>query len=207
METDEKFYNPWEHPHKDMYGCTYCKGECLGGSLEGRLRNYLVHLDWKCKKKHPIFWPLAKVLAAAGMLLAVGYLWASPATAQETQSSQPVAVSEGVHNGHPAGVHLAQVYPFAEMERNAEAVEASMPRADTGNANASVPAIPQVRPSGLPLPAIPNRSLQQNIMQQPVSQPTTQAAPASKAEEKNTYQSKIAFIGGEGIPNAEAQGK
>ena len=202
--------NPWEHSRTDIYGCTYCGEECLGGPWEGRLRNHLAHLDWICKRKHPIFWPLAKAVAVAGALLAAGYLWVSPAMAQQTASSQPVAASVGVHNGHPAGVHLAQVYPFAEMERSAETVEASTPRTDTGNANVSVPAIPQVRPAGLPLPAIPSRNPQQGMMPQPVSQPsqlTDQVAPASKAEDKNTYQSRIAFIGGEGIPGAEAQGK
>ena len=163
---------------------------------------------WQChKRRHPILWPLGVGMVAMGLFATLGY---AALPEPEEIEDKPVAVNyieqQGTHYGHPSGVSLAQVYPFAEAERGETAKEESKAKGSSQSApaarNISLPAIPQRQPRPTNLPAIPAR--QAPIAANPVSQ---SVAPAKETRQENTYQSKIAFIGGEGVKVEQGKGE
>ena len=140
----------------------------------------------------------------------LGYYTSNAIHSEKTQTqetSQNDTVSrQAAPNGQPAGIDIAQVYPFAEAEGKeiAAASPAGKAAANRSIANyGSLPAIPQGQPRpSVPLPVIPSNSY---TTSQASTAPAGNAVPEKK-EKGDSYQSRIAFIGGDGV-NFNGQNK
>lgn len=98
-------------------------------------------------------------------------------------------------SSRPTGVSLAQMYPFAEPEKSRANASGTTSDALRQTARVSTGVPGQVRAGNLPLPAIPARQPAQAANSQE-PKPEANASPQAKSN----YQTKIAFIGGEGVP-------
>lgn len=147
-------------------------------------------------------------VAAGAAIVTSAYMGLSAyASADDGRAVGTVVMPEiACGNGQVSGVRLEQIYPFVQPEAAAtddkDGTAGSAQATMAPPRNISLPAIPtrQPRPSNLPLPSVPVAS-QASVNQSMQSQVTQQAV--AKAEPEHTYQSKIAFIGGEGVRRNE----
>lgn len=169
--------------------------------------------------KHIIFWqkaakrkwfPAAILCFGFVLFTGLGYFVNNSVHSQNESTEKKAESNEAVdrqlaQNGQSAGIDIAQVYPFAETENATGKAITQEP----GNATpigrsggyGSLPAIPQSQPRpNVPLPAIPSNSY---VATNNSTGVISDAATEKKAKE-NTYQSRIAFIGGDGV-NFDAQ--
>ena len=95
---------------------------------------------------------------------------------------------------------ISQVYPFAEAENPAVVGKAVAVTTSTRSSAglSSIPAIPRSQPRpNVPLPTIPSNP----YVTANTAAPVNNTVSAKKGSE-DSFQSKIAFIGGDGIPDS-----
>ena len=140
----------------------------------------------------------------AGTFLAftfLGYHAVSPKT--DIPTTRPPQSVEQPAQGSEQRIDISKINPFGTAEASPQQAAAKKSQS-LESSNASKP-VGQPRPNLPSLPPIPvrNRMPQQApVVQAPATQPPTSAKQEKSADE-STYQSKIAFIGGEGTPSGE----
>lgn len=141
--------------------------------------------------------------AAAGFLIfaGLGYMWHSTLKSNEPEPlpASYADTAPGTNRQH-AGVDISQVYPFAEAENPAVAGKAVAVTTSTRSSAglSSIPAIPRSQPRpNVPLPTIPSNP----YVTANTAGPVNNTVSAKKGSE-DSFQSKIAFIGGDGIPDS-----
>ena len=139
------------------------------------------------------------IVILLGLSVSLGY-FSAPAFVRGIEGScsrtEPQTVLPD-RSSRPTGVSLAQMYPFAEPEKSSANASGM-----TSDALRQTARVSTGVPGNLPLPAIPAREPAQAANSQE-PKPEANASPQAKSN----YQTKIAFIGGEGVPGQTSSEK
>lgn len=208
IQTDEeaelKVLKPYTEVFRDINGKPHIGLKALQKKEVGFFKSNPLKTFWQKAAKRKGF--QAAILCFGFVLFTgLGYFVNNAVHSKDESAEKKAESNEAVdrqfaQNGQAAGIDIAQVYPFVEAENaTGKAITQEQGNAaSTGRSGGyeSLPAIPQGQPRpNVPLPAIPSNPYAATNNSTGVINNTV----IEKKAKENTYQSRIAFIGGDGI--------